>query len=162
VAVVGGRWRYSYFEEPELRRDRVVFRPIVPVTLGGLPVERALDGLVDSGSESTLVASWVADLAGLDLSRPDEVLRIGVGGTSVAARFVEVDLRLHRWPDTADDDYVAWRAEVGFVSPWRPLYPVLLGQHGFFDEFTVTCSRQALELRIEDADTYDLRFTDPS
>ena len=39
---------------------------------------------------------------------------------------------------------------------------MLLGQHGFFDEFTVTCSRQALELRIEDADTYDLRFTDPS
>ena len=162
MAVVGERWRYSYFEEPELRRDRVVFRPVVPVTLAGLPVERALDGLVDSGSESTLVASWVADLIGLDLTQPDEVLRIGVGGTSVEARFVEVDLRLHRWPNIADGDYVTWRAEIGFVSPWRPLYPVLLGQRGFFDEFTVTCSRQALELSIEDADTYDRRFTDPA
>jgi hypothetical protein len=130
VEVVGGPWRYSYFEERELRRDRVVFRPVVPMTLAGLPAERALDGLVDSGSESTLVASWVADLIGIDLSQPDDVLHIGVGGSSVEARFVEVDLRLHRWPDVLGDAHVAWRAEVGFVSPWRPLYPVLLGQRG--------------------------------
>ena len=74
-----------------------MFRPVVPVTVGGLSVERAPDGLVDSGSESTLVAGWVADLVGVDLSRPDEVLSIGVGGSRVEARFVQVELRFsHR------------------------------------------------------------------
>lgn len=135
-----------------------MFRPVVPVTVGGLSIERALDGLVDSGSESTLVAGWVADLIGVDLSRPDEVLSIGVGGSRVEARFVPVELRLHRWLDISTDDYVAWQAEVGFVTPWRPLYPLLLGQSGFFDQFTVTVGRTSLELAIESPDSYDARF----
>ena len=33
----------------------------------------------------------------------------------------------------------------------RPLYPVPLGQRGFFDQFTVTFSRAALELSVDDA-----------
>jgi hypothetical protein len=157
VATLHSAWRYPYFEEPELRRNRVVLRPVVPVSLGGMAMDRALDGLVDSGSESTLVASWVADLLGLDLAHPDDVLQIGVGGARVEARFVEVEMRLHRWPEAPDGEHVEWRAEVGFVTPWRPLYPVLLGQRGFFDEFTLTFSRHAQELMVEDVESYDAR-----
>jgi hypothetical protein len=35
---------------------------------------------------------------------------------------------------------------------------VLLGQVGFFDQFTVTSSRSALQLGIEDAERFDRRF----
>lgn len=153
-----GIWRYPFFEELELRRERVVFRPVVPITVGALSADRALDGLVDTGSESTLVAGWVADLIGLDLSSPDEIMRIGVEGSTVEARFVEVELRLHRWPDAPDQEFVDWRTEVGFVWPWRPLYPILLGQRGFLDQFTVTISRTAQELAVEAVDAYDQRF----
>jgi hypothetical protein len=37
------------------------------------------------------------------------------------------------------------------------LYPVLLGQRGFFDEFTLTFSRHAQELMVEDVESYDAR-----
>ena len=119
MAELDGPWRYPFFEEPELRRHRVVFRPFVPVSIAGLPLGRALDGLVDTGSESTLIAAWVADLAGLDLSQPDETptIGIGVGGTSAEARFIEVDLRLHKWPQPSAGQFIEWRAEDGFVSP---------------------------------------------
>ena len=77
------------------------------------------------------------------------------------ARFLEVELRLHRWPHATDHEYVDWRAEVGFVTPWRPLYPILLGQHGFLNQFTVTTSRTAQELTIENVAAYDDRFPQP-
>jgi hypothetical protein len=35
---------------------------------------------------------------------------------------------------------------------------VLLGQVEFFDQFTVTFSRHALQLAVEDAQTSDRRF----
>lgn len=157
-----GAWRYPFFGEIELRRQRIVLRPIVPISMAGLPLGRALDGLVDSGSESTLIARWVADLLGIDLRAPDEILTIGVGGATVEARFVEVELRLQRWPDENEGaTSVAWRTEVGFVTPWRPLYPILLGQRGFLDQFTVTISRFAQELTVESIQTYDQRFSSP-
>lgn len=54
---------------------------------------------------------------------------------------------------------IEWRTEVGFFNvftsaPWQ----VLLGQVGFFDQFTVSFSRSALRLGIEDVEMFDERF----
>ena len=48
--------------------------------------------LVDSGSEHTLTAHWLADDLGIDLSTSQDRLRLGIGGRSVEATFVQVDL----------------------------------------------------------------------
>jgi hypothetical protein len=39
-------------------------------------------------------------------------------------------------------------------APWQ----VVLGQVGFFDQFTVTFSRQALRLAVEPVEAFDARF----
>jgi hypothetical protein len=52
-----------------------------------------------------------------------------------------------------------WRAEVGFFNEWTSApWQVLLGQVGFFDQFTVTFSRSSLQLAIEGAERFDGRF----
>jgi hypothetical protein len=52
-----------------------------------------------------------------------------------------------------------WQAEVGFFSEWTSApWQVLLGQVGFFDQFTVTFGRSALQLAIENADAFDGRY----
>jgi hypothetical protein len=54
---------------------------------------------------------------------------------------------------------VEWRAEVGFFSAWTSApWQVVLGQVGFFDQFTISFSRQALRLAIEHTETFDDRF----
>ena len=54
---------------------------------------------------------------------------------------------------------VEWRAEVGFFSAWTSApWQVVLGQVGFFGQFTVCFSRQALRLAIEPAATFHERF----
>lgn len=53
-----------------------------------------------------------------------------------------------------------WQAEVGFFSEWTSApWQVLLGQVGFFDQFTVTFSRGALQLAIERAEAFDERYS---
>ena len=46
-----------------------------------------------------------------------------------------------------------------FFSEWTSApWQVLLGQVGFFDQFTVTFSRSTLQLAIEDAEGFDKRY----
>jgi hypothetical protein len=40
------------------------------------------------------------------------------------------------------------------IGPWQ----VILGQVGFFDQFTVTFSRRAFQLAIEDGEQFDKRY----
>lgn len=152
----GFPWLYPYQEE-EAPDDSVVLRPVVPVSLIADAASPPVAALVDSGSEHVLAAAWLAEVIGIDLDVSTWSLELGIGGHTVDTRFADVELRLHR-PGDRDDEYVEWHAEVGFVSQWRPTWPVLLGQSGFFDQFTVTMSRHAQSLAIDGWEHFDSRF----
>ena len=144
-----GGWQYEYATVEAPRRGRDVFRPVVPVRLS--PVQpSALVALVDSGSEHTLAARWLADDLDIDLSRSQDRLRLGIGGRSVEATFVQVELRLYR--DHGSDDHITWYTDVGFIEPWDAEFYLILGQIGFYDQFTVTMNRRLLSVVVSDAE----------
>jgi len=64
-------------------------------------------------------------------------------------------------PGGTDEQYIEWSAEVGFVDRWRPTFVMILGQWGFFDQFTVTMSAYALQTAIEPLEEFDTRFGVP-
>ncbi len=143
-------WAFEYLALEAPRRGRDVFRPVVPVRLSdGQP--STLGALVDSGSEHTLAAGWLAEDLGLDLDQSRDRLLLGIRGRSVKAVFADVELRLYR--DHGSDEYVAWWTEVGFVTPWDAEFFVILGQIGFYDQFTVTMNRRVLTVLIQDVQT---------
>jgi hypothetical protein len=83
--------------------------------------------LVDSGAVNTLLPRWIADVADVDVSHGPP-RRLGVGGTTISARFTTVALSV---------DVLAWEATVGFCDPWPYAWGVL-GHDSFFRWFTVT------------------------
>jgi hypothetical protein len=50
------------------------------------------------------------------------------------------------------------QATVGFFTQWDPPWALLLGQVGFFDQFTVTMNRLSQALAMEAANEFDGRF----
>ncbi|HEX8582486.1 MAG TPA: hypothetical protein VF640_09155 [Acidimicrobiales bacterium] len=150
-------WTYGYQEDGP-RLNSVVVRPVVPVSVVGVETSPPVLALVDSGSEHVLAAPWLATAVGVDPDDAHRTLDLGIGGDTVLVRFLDLGLRLHA-PDGTDEDVVEWEAEVGFVHRWRPTWPVILGQVGFLDRFTVTMSRQARRIAIEDWDAFDRRFS---
>jgi len=112
--------------------------------------------LIDTGSESVLAAAWLADVLGIDLDTSTDRATIGIGGQVAEVTFVEVELRLHAIHDV--DEYVSWRADVGFAPGWPAPFPLVLGQVGFLDTFTVTLNRLAAMAAIEDSEAFDTRF----
>ena len=114
-----------------------VARPVLDIVVEGL-VEAPLRCLVDSGSIHTLMPTWVASEAGLELDGcEDRSLRLG--GGEVTARFARAHLSVAGQ---------RWEAPVGFCDPW-PYGWGLLGQESFFRFFVVTFRAADWELEIE-------------
>lgn len=150
-------WLYPYAAERRPWRTRDVLRPVVPVSIAGPDGEAAPRvGLVDTGAENVLAAAWLADLAGIDLSRVEDTAVIGIGGQTAEVTFVEVELGL--FTSDVGERLASWRCDVGFVPGWQAPFALVLGQVGFLDQFTVTFHRGAAMLAIEEWGAFDARL----
>lgn len=157
-------WVYPYAEdltvgakERAARMGRVPLRPVVPIELIGPGGSQHTLGLIDSGSEHTLVAPWLARATGARPGPNDPELEIGIGGRTRLVRFTSVSLALIAPPGVQADPCV-WEAQVGVFDSWEPAWPVLLGQVGFLDAFTVTMNRWARALAVESLERWDERY----
>lgn len=147
-------WDFEYLQLEPDRRGLPIFRPVVPVRIAASNLS-PIFALVDSGCEHCLAASWLAHELGIDLRDATDTLELGIGGRTVTARFVEVEIQLHQ--DETSNEFVTWRAEVGFIEPWDAQFYIILGQTGFFDTFAVTMSRRLLTVVIEDPEEFHKR-----
>lgn len=154
-------WVFPFAEDPTSGRThptgRIVFRPVVNITFRGRDEadDATFLALVDSGAERVLAAPGVARQIGV---APDEdhPVPLKIGGETRLVHPADVTLKLAPAPGQAG---VEWQAEVGFFNAWTSApWQVVLGQVGFFDQFTVSFSRQALRLAIEHVETFDERF----
>lgn len=98
-------WRYPYQFDRQRSVYRHVLRPVVSARLRATDVSSSVISLVDSGSESTLAAPWLASDAAVDLRNPKYVTDLGVGGDRLPVHFVDMAVRLHH-PDGDDDHYI--------------------------------------------------------
>lgn len=154
-------WLYPYQEDGP-RLDHIVHRPIVSVALVG-PSGEASSGLyamVDSGCHHILVAPWLGLTIGVDPKASAREIDLGIGGSTQKVRFADVAVRLLA-PGGTDEQFHEWETEVGFIDAWKPTFPVLLGQHGFLDKFTVTMSNHARMTAVEPVEAFDTRFGIP-
>lgn len=151
-------WLVPYQEDGP-RLDSIVFRPIVSVALAGPSgeVSSGVYALVDSGCSHNLAAPWLAHAAGVDPKDSSRSLKLGIGGSVVNVRFLDLSLRLLA-PDGDDEHFIEWQTEIGFVDSWKPTFPAILGQSGFLDEFTVTMSHHTRVTAIEELAVFDRRF----
>jgi hypothetical protein len=155
---------FRYMEDPadelaSLLGDPPPLRPTVPVRLSHLDRSTpTLLALVDSGSERTLAAPGLARVLNVDLSEAVQGV-IGIGGGPRKAAFTSVHVELLERPfDSAAQVVAEWDVRVGFLTSWEPAWSVVMGQRGFFDQFTVTMHRSAHCLVIETWDAFDGRF----
>ena len=116
--------RFPFKELPGAGADYT--RPVVPVTVEGLPRAPQLC-LLDTGALHNRFGAWVARAAGISLEGV-ETEELMLGGFRTEARNVRVQLSLNE---------TTWETDVSFCDPW-PLSFHLLGQEGFFRWFRVT------------------------
>ena len=148
-------WTFQYVRE---RRDHspdgFILRPVVPLRFVGPDETRSdsYEALIDSGAENILTPDWVASSLGLELDGEQTPIRIG--GAVRSTRFCDVDIVI----EGPDGNTVRWRTPVGFMAWPDPPWMVILGQSGFFDQFTVCMSRLAQNAALHHRDHFDLTY----
>lgn len=154
-------WVFLYIEEPVAQNyprpdsgTPVALRPAAKVRLASAQDESDIVyGLVDSGAEHTYGAPWLP-LAIAVTPDPATETTIAIAGRPRLVRFADVKLRLLAPLDEAV--FYEWRTPVGFFTEWEPPWVMILGQRGFFDEFTVSLRRPVFA--VEPKEVFDTRF----
>lgn len=111
-------------------------RPLLDVTIADM-TGISVPCLVDSGAVNSLLPSWLATAAGIDVSDVAPQT-IGVGGAPCEARFTTIRLEAASF---------TWEAPVGICEPWPPSWG-LLGRDAFFRFFDVTFRAASLEFEV--------------
>lgn len=152
-------WLYPYREDAQSTRlGEPIFRPFVQVSLAnGERSTSQLTGLVDTGADAVLASNLLTVELGVDLAENEGESQHAVGGRTLTARYKTVSLRLHP-PEGVQEAHLEWQAKIGFVEDWHSDGLVLLGSIGFLDRFTVTASRFAQGVAVEDRSAFDDRF----
>ncbi len=152
-------WLYPYREDPQsLRLGQPVYRPFVPISLAnGSRDTPQLVGLIDTGADAVLVSDLLAEQLGVDLDDHEGETNHAVGGRVAPVRYKTITLRLYPSGEDAHG-YREWQAQVGFIANWHSYGLVLLGSTGFLDRWTVTASRFAQAVAIEEHSAFDERF----
>ena len=125
-------------------QESEILRPVIPVDLAGPAGEIDFYGLVDTGSDDTLIPRFLANELGLviDDAHPTKVK--GIGEDELLISTATAELRI------ADGtEFASWEATVGVIGTNEDEQDfVILGHSGCLEYFTATFDgdRKALEL----------------
>jgi hypothetical protein len=167
-----GPWLFPYHEEPRTNGahflDKPFLRPAVWaqfVNMGGHKTPRQ-KALVDSGCDHILAPDWLATMIGV-VPDPNREMRVRLAGATRTIQFADVTVRLCP-PGPTDLEpglgppLVEWETEVGFWLNWSdPTWLIILGQCGFFDQFTIAMSRHSQALAVLPQEHFDEHFDSP-
>jgi predicted aspartyl protease len=118
-------------EYPYMRLPGGIVRPMIAVVFEGPGGRRLLDGLLDTGSDRTVLPQREAGALGIALpGQPDGSVQTA-GGKAIAYRGAEVWLELR-----TSAAVVRWKTSVAFAE--EPLILTHLGTRGFLEYFHAT------------------------
>jgi hypothetical protein len=128
------------------------------VTMSVAGMRNSVLGLVDSGSERTIIAPWIGRELGLDPDPHAPSIPLGMGGETLPTAIHPVTLRVHA-PEPTHEAFVEWESDIGIPTKWRaPVWNAILGGIGFFNRLTVTMQRDVQALVLEPFEKFEERF----
>lgn len=122
----------------------LVLRPEIPITVTGANASFAYTGLVDTGSDQTILPTSIARDLGIDLLPSTGPSASAFGGQQVQLYSGTALLRIE-----AEGEAVAWSESVSFFDfSSGEDETVILGHAGFLDYFTATFDGKLGELTL--------------
>jgi hypothetical protein len=114
---------------PSLGGVLVRHRPVVAARLTGPRDARLIDGLLDTGSDETVIEDWRAPAMGVDLTQaPERNVMLAGRPQPLRCRYAPIQMELSDGIETFE-----WTTIVGFIA--GRLHYCLWGQAGFLQFF---------------------------
>ncbi|MEK7536863.1 MAG: hypothetical protein AAB584_00245 [Patescibacteria group bacterium] len=134
--------KFPYLKQPHISKQKSwISRPLIPVRLFYKNKHIDVYALIDSGADSSIFHSSIADLLGVNLRDGRKESFFGISGSNygIDVYFHKIKLQIIGSSDTVE-------IEVGFA--YSPGVAAILGQNGFFDNFHVKFERDKERVEI--------------
>jgi hypothetical protein len=137
-------YRSIISEAPDGRDYLLIHRPEVPITILGSAASGTYVGLVDTGSDNTILPKSIADDLGIATQATTGPAASVFGGSRVELLAGKAILRLE-----AESTILTWETAVYFFDfPSADEETLILGHAGFLEYFTATFDGKAAELTL--------------
>jgi hypothetical protein len=122
--------------------ESIIYRPVIPIHVTGPHGTEIIEGLVDTGSDVTILPAFVLGLIGAKYQGGEQGRFRGVGAQTVTVHYSRVELGL-QYGKTA----YRWPVKAGFLDG-RTV--AILGYAGFLEYFHATfdAERHRLSLNV--------------
>ena len=131
--------RFAYESYPVrgsgTKRYTMVHRPMIKILVGGPSGVEELMGQADIGADDTLLPDYLVTKLGVDMTRGERAVIVGIDGGSSLVRYGMVDLALPGY---------RWSARVGFHAGFH----TILGHSGFLEYFTASFNGRRRSLTL--------------
>ena len=134
--------KFRYTQYPLLNGE-YIFRPSLPVILRLGAAFLPIRGIIDSGSDLTILPISVARFFKLNVSKMHREVIQAVGGNNVL--LYQCNLRLEHIVSSRGFRDMSWKCPIYFSESQSF---ALLGQKGFFDHLDVNLSWRRKEIEI--------------
>lgn len=114
-------------------RQKIVYRPIIPVTIFYEGKETSTSAMIDSGCDINLFDSTLAQILGINIKMGEEERICGIDGKPEPYWIHEIEMRI------AQNNNYKYKVRIGFKDnyPEHQHHRGLLGQEGFFNIYNV-------------------------
>lgn len=121
-----------------------IIRPIIPIELIHKDISVPYEVLVDSGADFCVFDAEIAEILHLPIAKGKKTEFSGITGDKAIMYVYPVAIRVGGW---------SYKIEAGFSQDMGPYAHGIVGQVGFFDQFTVKFDYQKEEVEIKPRQT---------
>jgi hypothetical protein len=134
-------FKYSQYPTP---KGKLIYRPVIDIIFQNKKKFILVEAVIDSGADYTILPIEIAGELNIKLDKKSKETFTGAGKNPFNVYKSPVKIE-HRIRQKGHRDYT-WKSIVYFAES-QPT--ILLGQHGFLDQFVVTLNGLKKELEIK-------------
>ena len=116
-----------------------IFRPVIPVEIKALDKHLKYEALIDSGADECIFDAQLAEILGIDVQKGAKRMVGGITGKEQPYYSHQITISIGGWE---------YETKAGFMPHMPGFGYGVLGQRGFFENFTVKFNYSKLEIEL--------------
>ncbi len=138
---------YFKYKQTPLKSGKIIYRPLIPLTIGGEYEKIDVIGILDSGSDMAVIPKSIAGVIGIKYVGEDEIS--GISGRPVKAKQGFMNIQFGK-------DREKYSLRVPVVVPEKEDVTIIIGRIGFFENFQITFHESKRKIIFKKTNIFDI------
>ncbi|MEK6894900.1 MAG: hypothetical protein AABX48_00075 [Nanoarchaeota archaeon] len=128
------------YKQTILKSGKIIYRPLIPITLIGSNESLDVIGILDSGSDMSIIPKSIAEVIGVKYLGEDEIS--GITGKPIKSKQGVINVEFGK-------DREKTNFQIPVVIPEKEDVTIIIGRLGFFQNFDITFQERKRKIHFK-------------